>query len=69
MLSRKAKQICSVWSVRKLQVQIIKKTTGLVLSLVSTLALGIPRADAVHIGVSPPRVEVKIKDKSRSKTI
>ena len=56
-------------SVRKLQVQIIKKTTGVALSLISTLALGIPSANAVHIGVSPPRVEVKIKDKSRSKTI
>jgi P pilus assembly chaperone PapD len=55
--------------VRKLQVQIIKKTTGLVLSLISTLALGIPSANAVHVGVSPPRVEVEIKDKSRSKTI
>ena len=54
---------------RRLKVQIIKKTTGIVLSLVSTLALGIPSANAVHIGVSPPRVEVKIKDKSRSKTI
>ena len=54
---------------RKLQVQIIKKTTGIVLSLISTLALGIPSANAVHIGVSPPRVEVEIKDKSRSKTI
>ena len=49
--------------------QIIKKTTGIVLSLISTLALGIPSANAVHIGVSPPRVEVEIKDKSRSKTI
>jgi P pilus assembly chaperone PapD len=55
--------------VRKLQVQIIKKTTGIVLSLISSLALGIPSANAVHIGVSPPRVEVEIKDKSRSKTI
>ena len=54
---------------RKLQVQIIKKTTGIVLSLISTLALGIPSANAVHVGVSPPRVEVEIKDKSRSKTI
>ncbi|MGB3759540.1 MAG: fimbria/pilus periplasmic chaperone [Rivularia sp. (in: cyanobacteria)] len=45
------------------------KTTGIALGLISALTLGIPSADAIHIGVSPPRVEVKIKDKSRSKTI
>ncbi|MBV6625201.1 MAG: fimbria/pilus periplasmic chaperone [Rivularia sp. (in: Bacteria)] len=45
------------------------KTTGIALGLISALALGIPSAEAIHIGVSPPRVEVKIKDKSRSKTI
>lgn len=49
--------------------QIFRKTTGIALGLISALALGIPSADAIHIGVSPPRVEVKIKDKSRSKTI
>lgn len=49
--------------------QIFGKTTGIALSLIGALALGIPSADAIHVGVSPPRVEVEIKDKSRSKTI
>ncbi len=49
--------------------QIFAKTTGIALSLIGTLALGIPAADAIHVGVSPPRLEVEIKDKSRSKTI
>jgi P pilus assembly chaperone PapD len=56
-------------SVRKLQVQILRKTTAIALSLISSLAWGTKSADAIHVGVSPPRVEVKIKDKSRSKTI
>ncbi|MGD1913509.1 MAG: molecular chaperone [Rivularia sp. (in: cyanobacteria)] len=58
-----------VMSVRKLQVQILRKTTAAALSLIGFLAWGNKSADAIHIGVSPPRVEVKIKDKSRSKTI
>lgn len=49
--------------------QIFKKTTGFVLSLVGALTVGVPSADAINVGVSPPTVEVKIKDKSRSKTI
>ncbi len=58
-----------VISVRKLQVEIFKKTTAIALSLISTFAWGNNSADAINIGVSPPRVEVQIKDKSRSKTI
>lgn len=49
--------------------QILKRTTAIALSLISALALGNNSADAIHIGVSPPKVEVEIKDKSRSKTI
>ena len=49
--------------------QIFKKTRCIALSLISALALGNTSADAIHIGVSPPKVEVEIKDKSRSKTI
>lgn len=49
--------------------QIFRKTTGIALSLIGALVLEIPSASAIYVGVSPPKVEVKIKDKSRSKTI
>lgn len=49
--------------------QIFRKTTAIALSLIGFLAWGNNSADAIHVGVTPPRVEVKIKDKSRSKTI
>ncbi len=49
--------------------QLFRKTTAIALSLIGALALGNNSADAIHIGVSPPEIEVKIEDKSRSKTI
>ncbi|MGB3651080.1 MAG: fimbria/pilus periplasmic chaperone, partial [Rivularia sp. (in: cyanobacteria)] len=49
--------------------QILRKTTGIALSLIGAIGLGIKSADAIHVGVSPPRFEVKIDKKSRSQTI
>lgn len=49
--------------------QIFRKTTAIALSLISTLIWGNKSADAIYVGVTPSRVEVQIKDKSRSKTI
>lgn len=49
--------------------QILRKTTGIALSLIGAIALGIKSADAIHVGVSPPRFEVNIDKKSRSETI
>nr|WP_265274857.1 fimbria/pilus periplasmic chaperone [Nostoc sp. KVJ3] len=48
----------------------LKKFSQIALSLLAALALDIPSAIAINIGVSPPRLEVKINsNKTRSETI
>ncbi|MUH00128.1 fimbria/pilus periplasmic chaperone [Scytonema sp. UIC 10036] len=45
------------------------KTRNIALSLIGLLALGIPSATAMEIGVSPPRIEVEINSKTRTQSI
>ncbi|WP_442944462.1 fimbrial biogenesis chaperone [Nostoc sp.] len=48
----------------------LKKISKIALSLLGALALGIPSASAINIGVTPPRLEVKINsNKTRTETI
>jgi Pili and flagellar-assembly chaperone, PapD N-terminal domain len=58
-----------VWCQRKLKVQMFQKTASIALSLIGAIALGIPNATAVEIGVSPPRFEVQMNGKTRSQSI
>jgi P pilus assembly chaperone PapD len=56
--------------VSKLSLQMFRKTTGIVLSLIGAIAWGMPSVNALDIGVSPPRFEVEINNKkNRSQSI
>ncbi|MCC5606415.1 molecular chaperone [Nostoc sp. CHAB 5834] len=48
----------------------LQKFSKIALSLLGALSLGIPSASAINIGVTPPRLEVKINsNKTRTETI
>ncbi|MEH2435623.1 MAG: fimbria/pilus periplasmic chaperone [Nostoc sp.] len=48
----------------------LQKFSKIALSLLGAFALGVPSASAINIGVSPPRLEVKINsNKTRTETI
>ena len=46
-----------------------QKITGMALSLIGVLSLGMPNANALEVSVSPPRLEVEINGKTRSQSI
>jgi P pilus assembly chaperone PapD len=47
----------------------IRKITGIALSLISLLALEMPSATAIEVAVTPPRIEVEINRKTRTQSI
>lgn len=50
-------------------IQMFYKSRNIALGLISALALGMPPATALNIGISPSRIEMEINNKTRSQSI
>ncbi|BAZ07158.1 hypothetical protein NIES3974_38210 [Calothrix sp. NIES-3974] len=51
------------------RIEMLKKSIGIALSMLSMVGLSVPSVEAMEISVSPPRFELDINNKTRSQSI